>query len=52
MITPRRTRLVRVPDLQAFRAAIVELSPHTESTRRVVLVPTGGAARQLRVKGS
>ena len=26
MITPRRTRLVRVPDLQAFRAAIVELS--------------------------
>ena len=48
MITPRRTRLVRVPDLQAFRAAIVELSPHNQSARRVVLVPTGGAARQLR----
>lgn len=47
MITPRRTRLVRVPDLQAFRAAIVELSPQRESARRVVLVPTGGAARQL-----
>ena len=26
MITPRRTRLVRVPDLQAFRAAIVQLA--------------------------
>src|SRR3954469_4809784 len=36
VITPRRTRLVRVPDLHAFRAAIVALAsgvPHHEVTR-------------------
>jgi ATP-dependent helicase/nuclease subunit B len=51
VITPRRTRLVRVPDLQAFRHAIVGLSLAGDRERllsRVVLVPNDGAARQLR----
>ena len=51
MITPRLTRLVRVPDLHAFRHAIVGLSLAGELERlasRVVLVPTRGAADQLR----
>ena len=51
MITPRRTRLVRVPDLHTFRHAIAGLSAtgHPEDLpSRVVLVPTVGAARQLR----
>ena len=50
MITPRRTRLVRVPDLQAFRHAIIErsLRPAAPLDSRFVVVPTGGAARQLR----
>ena len=51
VITPRRTRLVRVPDLHAFRHAIVGLSLAGDAERlasRVVLVPTRGAARQLR----
>ena len=51
MITPRRTRLVRVPDLHAFRHAIVGLSLADDAkaqASRVVLVPTRGAALQLR----
>ena len=51
MITPRRTRLVRVPDLRAFRHAIVGLSVAGDRERllsRIVLVPNDGAARQLR----
>lgn len=51
MITPRRTRLVRVPDLHAFRSASVALStsPDLEIARATaVVVPTRGAARQLR----
>ena len=51
MITPRRTRLVRVPDLHAFRHAIAGLSLAGDAQRlasRVVLVPTRGAALQLR----
>src|SRR5688572_14950306 len=50
-MTPRRTRLVRVPDLHAFRHAIVGLSLADGPERlpsRVVLVPNNGAARQLR----
>ncbi len=50
MITPRRTRLVRVPDLHAFRHALLdrvvqgaEVHGHTP----LVIVPTRGAARQL-----
>ena len=51
MISSRRTRLVRVPDLHAFRHAIVGLAlsgDPQEIVSRVVLVPTDGAARQLR----
>ncbi|MGE3510451.1 MAG: PD-(D/E)XK nuclease family protein [Vicinamibacterales bacterium] len=44
MITPRRTRLVRVPDLHAFRRSIIHL---VQDGAPVVIVPTGGAARQL-----
>src|SRR5438128_11733318 len=50
VITPRRTRLVRVPDLHAFRRALVELSLARDShdaRSRIVLVPTRSAARQL-----
>lgn len=50
MITPRRTRLVRVPDLHAFRrtiACLVSLTPAGDADRTLVLVPTGGAVRQL-----
>jgi RecB family exonuclease len=50
VITPRRTRLVRVADLQQFRRAIVRLALEgAESSRasRAVLVPTRAAARQL-----
>ncbi|HET7617360.1 MAG TPA: hypothetical protein VFK20_02535, partial [Vicinamibacterales bacterium] len=51
MITPRRTRLIRVPDLRAFQRVIshLSLSPAIEEVRRTaVIVPTRGAARQLR----
>ena len=53
MITPRRTQLVRVPNLHAFRHAIAELcsvagrSP-APSGDEVVVVPTTSAAKQLR----
>ncbi|MGE5245520.1 MAG: PD-(D/E)XK nuclease family protein [Betaproteobacteria bacterium] len=51
MITPRTTRLVRVPHLPAFRivSAALSVGGGLSSTRaRVVVVPTRGAARQLR----
>lgn len=47
MITPRQTRLIRVPDLHEFRRAVSKLTDGA-ALRRAVLVPTGGAARQLR----
>ncbi len=49
MITARRTRLVRVPDLHEFRRLI-----HTLSTpASVVVVPSSGAAEELlRARGS
>ena len=52
MITPRRTRLIRVADLQTFRRAIAHLAPRTPhlAPRLVpclVVVPTRGAARLL-----
>ena len=51
VITPRRTRLIRVPDLAAFRAtltdSIIGLSPD-EVRDTLVLVPTRAAAEQLR----
>ena len=51
MITPRRTRLVRVPDLHIFRSAIANLASLGDLfaiRSRLVVVPTRGAARQLR----
>lgn len=44
MITPRRTRLVRVPDLQTFRQAIELLS----QTADAAVVPTRAAGELLR----
>jgi RecB family exonuclease len=44
VITPRQTRLVRVPDLQGFREAIAALVRPGVS---LVVVPTRSAARQL-----
>ena len=51
MITPRETRLIRVPDLRAFQRTIIEAAPldDVEAARRcAVVVPTRAAARQLR----
>lgn len=50
MITPRSTRLVRVPDLNALRAAIAQRVPADvlEARRTAVIVPTRGAAEELR----
>lgn len=56
MITPRRTRLITVPDLHDFRRTIALLcapSPepaeagHDTQMRRIVIVPTRGAATTL-----
>src|SRR5262249_59643162 len=41
---PRRTRLVRVPDLRAFRAAIDDLGRTSAWNDPVVVVPTRSAA--------
>jgi RecB family exonuclease len=50
VITPRTTRLVRVPDLQAFRRAMVGLATGgapLDARDRLVIVPTRAAAAQL-----
>jgi len=51
VITPRRTQLVRVQDLHAFRSAIAALAGTLNGEPRtpnpVVVVPTRGAARQM-----
>lgn len=49
MITPRRTRLVRVPDLHAFRAAIVDLLDESPfpNPQSLIVVPTRSAAAQI-----
>ena len=50
MITPRTTRLVRVPDLHTFRQAIVDLAcegPPLAARDRLVVVPTRAAAAYL-----
>jgi RecB family exonuclease len=44
VITPRRTRLIRVPDLHAFRRAIGRCSARPEA---LVIVPNRAAARQI-----
>lgn len=52
MITPRVTRLVRVPDLRAMQrvvADLAELASNAQSCRScAVIVPTRGAAAELR----
>lgn len=50
MITPRSTRLVRVANLRAFRAAVAALATAgepAEARDRIVVVPTRAAGRQL-----
>jgi hypothetical protein len=51
VITPRATRLVRVPDFKAMRQAIARLAcgEGLSVRRKAVLVPTRGAAEELRV---
>jgi hypothetical protein len=51
LITPRRTRLIRVPDLHAFRRVLAALNAGLDPSAvqdAIVAVPTRGAARQLR----
>lgn len=51
MITSRRTRLIRVHDLHAFRrilSVLWEARPRAAWESPLVVVPTQGAARQLR----
>ena len=50
MITPRVTRLVRVHDFKALRAAVAWLAPAVSPSVRstVVVVPTTGAGEELR----
>ncbi len=51
MITPRRTRLLRAPDLSGFRSHLVELARDlgpAAAADAFVLVPTRAAGEQLR----
>lgn len=51
MITPRRTRLLRAPDLSGFRSHLVELAGALDAAAAAdtfVIVPTRAAAEQLR----
>ncbi len=47
MITPRRTRLVRVPDLHVFRHALVAMAGG-DATAAAVVVPSASAAAACR----
>ena len=50
MITPRTTRLLRVPDLRAMHRAIascVVTAPASKASSAAVIVPTSGAAEAL-----
>jgi RecB family exonuclease len=50
VITPRTTRLVRTPDLQAFRTAVIDLvraGDPLDARDRLVIVPTHAAAEHL-----
>jgi RecB family exonuclease len=50
VISPRTTRLVRVPDLHTFRQAIVDLAcggTPLEARNRLLVIPTRAAAAQL-----
>jgi RecB family exonuclease len=49
-VSPRTTRLVRVPDLHTFRQAIVDLAcggPPLDARNRLVVIPTQAAAAHL-----
>ena len=48
MITPRITRLLRVPDLQSMHAYIARCAAPADARDCAVLVPTRGAAEALR----
>lgn len=49
MITPRNTRLVRVPDLRAMHASVAALVfPLADPLGTAAVVPTSGAAGELR----
>ena len=48
MITPRITRLVRVPDLQSMHAFVACSAGTADARSRAVIVPTRGAAEALR----
>ena len=48
MITPRATRLVRVPDLRAMQRAIVALAGESSNRPATIVVPTHAAATELR----
>ena len=51
MITPRTTRLIRVPDLASFRRTLIDLAMAgtvAEVRRRAVIVPSRAAAEQVR----
>jgi RecB family exonuclease len=49
VITPRRTRLLRVPNLHAFRRTILAWQSAIRNPQSaIVVVPSSGAARQLR----
>ena len=49
MITPRTTRLLRVPDLRALQRTIIAAIPRSVAARRVaVIVPSRSAAEELR----
>ena len=47
VITPRTTRLLRVPDLQAMHRALAECAAADASTPLAIIVPTSGAAEAL-----
>lgn len=48
MIAPRHTRLVRVPDLRAMQRALVDLACSGTNRQTAVILPTRGAAVELR----
>jgi hypothetical protein len=49
VITPRTTRLLRVPDLRAMHAALAGLlAPPAGRPAQAIVVPTSGAAEELR----
>ena len=51
MITPRQTRVLRVPDLQTFQQTIAEVACHLDMDQAracAVIVPSRAAAAELR----